>query len=164
MICLGVVSGISWLALGYIVKWVDTLISMVFGFTLHAGLILWFLFWDANPDKRIIFYITSGLWGICHSIWSVETSGKFLFNLVLVTVTNCKFFRRLFNTLQNHQQFSPWVKFLYTGKKFGHLEWGTLPSWNDVIGSFYWLWLLHPGAEQFLVSSITKCVLYHGYF
>ena len=56
------------------------------------------------------------------------------------------------------------VKFLYSGKRFGHLEWGTLPSWNDVIGSFYWLWLLHPGAEQFLVSSITKCVLYHGYF
>ena len=77
MICLGVVSGISWLALGYIVKWVDTLISMVFGFTLHAGLILWFLFWDANPDERITFYIPSGLRGLCHPIWSVEISGKF---------------------------------------------------------------------------------------
>ena len=77
MICFGVVGGISCLALGVIVKWVGTLILMAFGFTLHAALILWFLFWNADSDKRIIFYITSGLWGVCHSIWSVETSGKF---------------------------------------------------------------------------------------
>ena len=42
-------------ALGFIVKWVGTLILVAFGFTLHEGLIVCFLFWDANPEKELYF-------------------------------------------------------------------------------------------------------------
>ncbi|XP_057336752.1 UNC93-like protein isoform X1 [Microplitis mediator] len=74
MICYGVANAVAALATGSIVKLTGRIPVVVFAFLLHLLLIIALLFWKPTPEQGIIFYLMSGLWGICDAIWLVQVN------------------------------------------------------------------------------------------
>ena len=77
MICYGATSGISSLALGVVVKWLNNAFLVAFGFFLHSALMVWLLLWDKSHRLVTVFYIAGGLLGVCNAVWSAVTNGKY---------------------------------------------------------------------------------------
>lgn len=74
MICFGVTNAIAALATGSIVKLTGRKPVMFFAFCLHLGLLIFMLRWKPTPDQGIIFFLVSGIWGVCDSIWLVQVN------------------------------------------------------------------------------------------
>ncbi|XP_072760653.1 UNC93-like protein [Anoplolepis gracilipes] len=74
MICFGVTNAIAALATGSIVKLTGRKPVMFFAFCLHLGLLIFMLRWRPTPEQGIIFFLVSGLWGVCDSIWLVQVN------------------------------------------------------------------------------------------
>ncbi|XP_070168283.1 UNC93-like protein isoform X1 [Polyergus mexicanus] len=72
MICFGVTNAIAALATGSIVKLTGRKPVMFFAFCLHLSLFIFMLRWKPMPEQGIIFFLVSGLWGVCDSIWLVQ--------------------------------------------------------------------------------------------
>ncbi|KAM0724765.1 UNC93-like protein [Formica fusca] len=72
MICFGVTNAIAALATGSIVKLTGRKPVMFFAFCLHLSLFIFMLQWKPMPEQGIIFFLVSGLWGVCDSIWLVQ--------------------------------------------------------------------------------------------
>lgn len=75
MICYGVANAVAALATGSIVKLTGRIPVVVFAFLLHLLLIIALLYWKPTPEQGSIFYLMSGLWGICDAIWLVQVNG-----------------------------------------------------------------------------------------
>ncbi|XP_043269750.1 UNC93-like protein [Venturia canescens] len=74
MICYGVANAIAALTTGSVVKVTGRIPVMVFAFLLHTTIIIVLLFWKATPEQGLIFFLMSGLWGICDAIWLVQVN------------------------------------------------------------------------------------------
>ncbi|KAG7211087.1 hypothetical protein KM043_016448 [Ampulex compressa] len=74
MICFGVTNAIAALATGSIVKLTGRKSVMIFAFCLHLGILIFLLQWRPTPDQGSIFFLLSGLWGLCDAIWLVQVN------------------------------------------------------------------------------------------
>ncbi|KAL6435483.1 hypothetical protein ACFW04_005450 [Cataglyphis niger] len=72
MICFGVTNAIAALTTGSIVKLTGRKPVMFFAFCLHLSLFIFMLRWKPTPEQGIVFFLVSGLWGVCDSIWLVQ--------------------------------------------------------------------------------------------
>lgn len=74
MICFGVANAIAALVTGSVIKLTGRIPVMVFAFCLHIGILAFMLKWRPTPDQGTIFFLVSGLWGVCDSIWLVQVN------------------------------------------------------------------------------------------
>ncbi|XP_015108923.1 UNC93-like protein [Diachasma alloeum] len=74
MICYGVANAIAALATGSVVKLTGRIPVVIFAFTLHLAIIIALLFWRPSPEQGIVFFLMSGLWGVCDAIWLVQVN------------------------------------------------------------------------------------------
>ncbi|XP_034949361.1 UNC93-like protein [Chelonus insularis] len=74
MICFGIANAIAALATGSIVKITGRVPVVIFAFVLHLAIIVVLLLWRPTPEQGFIFFLMSGLWGICDAIWLVQVN------------------------------------------------------------------------------------------
>ncbi|XP_032691667.1 UNC93-like protein isoform X1 [Odontomachus brunneus] len=74
MICFGVTNAIAALATGSIMKLTGRKPVMIFAFCLHLSILIFMLRWKPTPEQGVIFFLLSGLWGVCDSIWLVQVN------------------------------------------------------------------------------------------
>ncbi|XP_047362531.1 UNC93-like protein isoform X1 [Vespa velutina] len=74
MICFGIANAIAALTTGSIIKLTGRIPVMIFAFCLHIGILIFMLNWKPTPNQGMIFFLISGLWGICDSIWLVQVN------------------------------------------------------------------------------------------
>ncbi|XP_031844360.2 UNC93-like protein [Nomia melanderi] len=74
MICFGVTNAIAALAAGSIMKLTGRRALMVFAFCLHMGILAFLLRWRPTPDQSSMFFLMSGLWGLCDAMWLVQVN------------------------------------------------------------------------------------------
>ncbi|XP_025988285.2 UNC93-like protein [Solenopsis invicta] len=74
MICFGITNAIAALATGAVVKLTGRKPVMIFAFCLHLSLFIFMLQWNPTPEQGIVFFLLSGLWGVCDSIWLVQVN------------------------------------------------------------------------------------------
>ncbi|XP_015512738.2 UNC93-like protein isoform X1 [Neodiprion lecontei] len=74
MICYGVANAIAAISTGSVVKLTGRTPVMVFAFILHVAIIVALLLWKPTPEQGIIFFMMSGLWGVCDAIWLVQVN------------------------------------------------------------------------------------------
>ncbi|XP_018566414.1 UNC93-like protein isoform X2 [Anoplophora glabripennis] len=72
MICFGVCNGIASIFAGSIVKLTGRNPVICFALALHVGLLAALLLWRPYAENKMIFFIISGLWGICDALWLVQ--------------------------------------------------------------------------------------------
>lgn len=76
MICFGVTNAIAALGTGAVMKLTGRKPVIIFAFCLHLSIFIFMLQWKPTPEQGIIFFLLSGLWGVCDSIWLVQVNGK----------------------------------------------------------------------------------------
>ncbi|CAD6220432.1 GSCOCG00005055001-RA-CDS [Cotesia congregata] len=69
-----VTNAIAALATGSIVKLTGRIPVVVFAFLLHLLIIVALLYWKPTPEQGVMFFLMSGLWGICDAIWLVQVN------------------------------------------------------------------------------------------
>ncbi|XP_012282873.1 UNC93-like protein [Orussus abietinus] len=74
MICYGVANAIAALATGSIIKMTGRVPVMVVAVALHMGIMVALLFWIPDPQQSTIFFLFSGLWGVCDAVWLVQVN------------------------------------------------------------------------------------------
>ncbi|KAK2575984.1 hypothetical protein KPH14_007345 [Odynerus spinipes] len=74
MICFGVANAIAALATGSVMKLTGRAPVLVFAFCLHIAILSFMLKWRPTPDQGMMFFLISGLWGVCDSIWLVQVN------------------------------------------------------------------------------------------
>jgi MFS family permease len=75
MICFGVTNAVAALATGTVVKVTGRKPVMVFAFCLHLSILIFMLRWRPTPEQGLVFFVLSGLWGVCDSVWLVQVNG-----------------------------------------------------------------------------------------
>ncbi|XP_032691668.1 UNC93-like protein isoform X2 [Odontomachus brunneus] len=92
MICFGVTNAIAALATGSIMKLTGRKPVMIFAFCLHLSILIFMLRWKPTPEQGVIFFLLSGLWGVCDSIWLVQVNGirRGIFLLLLFVANRYK--------------------------------------------------------------------------
>lgn len=76
MICFGVCNGLAAIFTGSIVKITGRGPVICFALSLHVALIVSLLVWRPSLENKLIFFVVSGLWGICDAVWLVNINGK----------------------------------------------------------------------------------------
>jgi len=76
MICYGITNSISAITTGSIVKLTGRVPVVCCAFLLHLGIIIFLLTWAPTPEENILFFVVTGLWGICDGVWLVQINGK----------------------------------------------------------------------------------------
>ncbi|KAJ9597854.1 hypothetical protein L9F63_011296 [Diploptera punctata] len=76
MICYGITNSISAITMGSIVKLTGRVPVVCGAFVLHLGILIALLCWAPTPDDKILFFVVTGLWGICDGVWLVQINGK----------------------------------------------------------------------------------------
>lgn len=74
MICFGVTNAIAALAAGSIMKLTGRRALMGFAFCLHLGILVFLLRWKPSPEQSTVFFLMSGLWGLCDAMWLVQVN------------------------------------------------------------------------------------------
>ncbi|KZC14684.1 PREDICTED: UNC93-like protein [Dufourea novaeangliae] len=74
MICFGVTNAIAALGAGSIMKLTGRKALMIFAFCLHLGILIFLLRWKPTPDRSSMFFLMSGLWGLCDAMWLVQVN------------------------------------------------------------------------------------------
>ncbi|XP_015605265.1 UNC93-like protein [Cephus cinctus] len=74
LICYGVTNAIAAIATGAVVKHTGRIPLMIFAFVLHMGLLVALLYWRPTPEQAVIYFLVSGLWGVCDAIWLVQVN------------------------------------------------------------------------------------------
>lgn len=74
MICFGVTNAVAALGTGSVMKLTGRKSVMIFAFFLHVGIMIFLLQWKPTPDQSMIFFLISGLWGLCDAIWLVQVN------------------------------------------------------------------------------------------
>ncbi|XP_058794594.1 UNC93-like protein [Phymastichus coffea] len=73
MICFGVVNAIAAPATGSVVKLTGRVPVMLFAFFLHVVILITLLIWTPQAHG-FVFFLISGLWGVCDAIWLVQVN------------------------------------------------------------------------------------------
>jgi predicted MFS family arabinose efflux permease len=76
MICYGISNSISAITTGYIVKMTGRVPVVCCAFLLNLGIVIFLLTWGPTPEDKILFFVVTGLWGICDGVWLVQINGK----------------------------------------------------------------------------------------
>jgi predicted MFS family arabinose efflux permease len=76
MICYGITNSISAISTGSIVKLTGRVPVVCCAFLLNLGVIIFLLTWGPTPEDKILFFVVTGLWGICDGVWLVQINGK----------------------------------------------------------------------------------------
>ncbi|KAJ8981659.1 hypothetical protein NQ317_017279, partial [Molorchus minor] len=72
MICFGVCNGIASIFAGSIVKLTGRSPVVCFALSLHVALLVTLLVWRPSTENKTIFFVISGLWGVCDALWLVQ--------------------------------------------------------------------------------------------
>ncbi|PSN52296.1 UNC93-like protein [Blattella germanica] len=75
MICYGITNSISAISMGTIVKLTGRVPVVCGAFVLHLGILIGLLLWAPTPEDKILFFVVTGLWGICDGVWLVQING-----------------------------------------------------------------------------------------
>ncbi|XP_054009390.1 UNC93-like protein isoform X1 [Hylaeus anthracinus] len=74
MICFGITNAVAALGAGSLMKLTGRKPLMIFAFCLHMGILVFLLQWKPTPNQTATFFLMSGLWGICDSMWLVQVN------------------------------------------------------------------------------------------
>ncbi|CAL7950379.1 unnamed protein product [Xylocopa violacea] len=74
MICFGVTNAIAALGTGSMMKLTGRRSLMAFAFCLHIGILCFLLQWKPTAEQNFIFFLMSGLWGLCDAMWLVQVN------------------------------------------------------------------------------------------
>lgn len=74
MICFGVTNAIAAICTGSIMKLTGRRAMMIFAFFIHMGILIFLLRWKPTPEQSKIFFLMSGLWGLCDAMWLVQVN------------------------------------------------------------------------------------------
>ncbi|XP_076750648.1 UNC93-like protein isoform X1 [Xylocopa sonorina] len=74
MICFGVTNAVAALGTGSMMKLTGRRVLMAFAFCLHMGILFFLLRWKPTPEQNFIFFLMSGLWGLCDAMWLVQVN------------------------------------------------------------------------------------------
>ncbi|KOC65552.1 UNC93-like protein [Habropoda laboriosa] len=74
MICFGVTNAIAALGTGSLMKLTGRRPLMIFAFCLHIGILAFLLRWKPTPEQSSMFFLMSGLWGLCDALWLVQVN------------------------------------------------------------------------------------------
>ncbi|XP_076639930.1 UNC93-like protein [Colletes latitarsis] len=74
MICFGVTNAIAALGAGSVMKLTGRKPLMIFAFCLHMGIFIFLLRWKPVPEQSSMFFLMSGLWGLCDAMWLVQVN------------------------------------------------------------------------------------------
>ncbi|XP_017753017.1 PREDICTED: UNC93-like protein [Eufriesea mexicana] len=74
MVCFGVTNAIASLGTGSVMKLTGRRPLMTFAFCLHMGILVFLLRWKPTPEQSSIFFLMSGLWGLCDAMWLVQVN------------------------------------------------------------------------------------------
>lgn len=91
MICFGVTNAIAALATGSIMKLTGRIPVIIFAFFLHMGILIALILWKPSPEQGPIFFVISGLWGICDAIWLVQVNGESILNIFFKKIDKKQF-------------------------------------------------------------------------
>ncbi|XP_028130120.2 UNC93-like protein isoform X1 [Diabrotica virgifera virgifera] len=72
MICFGACNGIASICSGSIVKITGRRPLIAFALVLHVALLVTLLYWRPSAHNTWIYFVVSGLWGVCDSLWLVQ--------------------------------------------------------------------------------------------
>nr|XP_023026161.1 UNC93-like protein [Leptinotarsa decemlineata] len=72
MICYGICNGIASIFSGSIVKITGRNPVICFALSIHFALLVTLLVWRPSPENKPIFFLISGLWGMCDALWLVQ--------------------------------------------------------------------------------------------
>ncbi|CAH1156082.1 unnamed protein product [Phaedon cochleariae] len=72
MICFGVCNAVASVVSGSVAKITGRTPVVCFALLLHIALLITLLFWRPSGDKKIIYFVISGLWGVCDALWLVQ--------------------------------------------------------------------------------------------
>lgn len=108
MICYGVANAIAALTTGSVVKVTGRLPVMTFAFFLHLAIMVALLFWRPTPEQGSIFFVMSGLWGVCDAIWLVQVNGEFQLDSSYNFVASVNLLSRVKAGLMNVRRVKSW--------------------------------------------------------
>ncbi|XP_076180620.1 UNC93-like protein [Ptiloglossa arizonensis] len=74
MICFGVTNAVAALGAGSLMKLTGRKPLMIFAFCLHIGILVFLLRWKPTPEQSSMFFLMSGLWGLCDAMWLVQVN------------------------------------------------------------------------------------------
>lgn len=77
MICFGVSNAIAALIIGGIVKITGRSPVIAFALALHVALIVALLTWKPDDVNKIVYFIITGLWGVCDAVWLVQINSMY---------------------------------------------------------------------------------------
>ncbi|XP_066997581.2 UNC93-like protein [Anabrus simplex] len=69
MICYGVFNSMSAILTGWLVKMTGRVPVILGASVLHVALFITLLCWKSHSDDRVIYFVISGLWGVCDGVW-----------------------------------------------------------------------------------------------
>ncbi|XP_077295709.1 UNC93-like protein [Arctopsyche grandis] len=72
MICYGLCNSISAISTGSLVKITGRPPVVCSAMILQLGIIITLLLWKPTPDDIPIYFVISGLWGVCDGVWLVQ--------------------------------------------------------------------------------------------
>ncbi|CAG9859607.1 unnamed protein product [Phyllotreta striolata] len=72
MVCFGVCNGLASIFSGSLAKITGRRPVVYFAFLLHMVLLVTLLLWRPSPDRNWVFFLVSGLWGVCDALWLVQ--------------------------------------------------------------------------------------------
>lgn len=52
---------------------------------LQIGIIIALLLWKPTKEHTVVFFVISGLWGVCDGVWLVQINGNILLLFYLNT-------------------------------------------------------------------------------
>ncbi|XP_029657148.1 UNC93-like protein, partial [Octopus sinensis] len=79
MISFGVVDAICSFSFGRMVQWVGHIPFFVLATIVHGGLQIFLLVWTPDPNKVVIFYVISGLWGMGDAVIQTQINALYGF-------------------------------------------------------------------------------------
>lgn len=75
MICFGVTNAVAALTTGTIARVTGRKPVIAFAFILNLAILIFLRMWTPTPDQSTVFFVISGLWGICDAVWLVQVNG-----------------------------------------------------------------------------------------
>ena len=77
MITLGVTNSIFSCLVGAVSRHIPREALIGIGSILHIGLMVFLLVWIPDDELLPVFFVISGLWGVCDAIWQTQTNCEY---------------------------------------------------------------------------------------
>ena len=74
MITLGATNSVFSFLVGAMARHIPREAVIGIGAILHVGLMVFLLVWIPDKDLVAVFFVISGLWGICDAIWQTQSN------------------------------------------------------------------------------------------